>query len=259
MRRRPTAMDSRMTRAFNSDLDLPPVEASFRYVVLSQPRSGSAMLISSLRSTGVAGVPAEYLNGRHLQSLPQPLTLDTVLEYYASVQTRRTTPNGWFGVKLHFSQFRKWFMDGNEVTEAGMQFLRSHSHFVLTSRRDRIAQAISSLAASRSEVWNSRNDADAGGQTYSFVRSDIPEILHHLRQTMVEELSWREISNRLGLECLEIVYEDLAASPQAEIERVYAFLGIDAEYAPPATVKLSRDGNREAKRQFLEAIGAFIG
>lgn len=214
------------------------------------------MLTSSLRGTGLAGVPAEYLNWRYLRDLPQPLGLKTLLGYYARVQARRTTANGAFGLKLHFNQFQKLFMDHNKVTEAGVKFLKLHSHFVLTSRRDKIAQALSKLAASRSEIWNSKNPVDAGKQNHTFSRSDVPEILYHLRQTMMEELNWKSICEQLQLRCIEVVYEDLVGSPHSELGRVYSFLGIDAEYTPPTTVKLSRDSHRDAKQQFLEALGA---
>lgn len=73
-----------------------------------------------------------------------------------------------------------------------------------------------------------------------------------------DELTWRNVVASLGLEVMEIAYEDLLESPQHEIARAFSFLGIDVpagQIPAPTTMRLSDYSNEALRRGFLEAIG----
>lgn len=244
-----------MFGAFKPELDLPKTPVTFTYLILSQPRTGSTMISSSLQASGHAGVPVEYFNHEHLRKLPGPLSLASVHAYYTDVVSRRTSGNGVFGMKLHHDQFKPLFMKENAVMEAGAKFLRSFDRIILTSRRDKLAQAISQLTAYRSGNWNTSDRSLEGRQNYEFRKADVPIILTYLQDAFSGELFWDKICARLDLHPLRITYEDLSRSPEAELARVFKYLGLQVAPTAPQTVKLSRDNNREAKLRFLQEIG----
>ncbi len=244
-----------MFGAFKPELDLPKTPVTFTYLILSQPRTGSTMITSALEASGHAGVPVEYFNNQHLRRLPKPLTLASVHAYYTDVVSRRTSGNGVFGMKLHHDQFKPIFMHENTVTEAGAKFLRSFDRIILTSRRDKLAQAISQLTAYRSGNWNTSDRSLEGRQNYEFRKADVPVILTYLQDAVSGEMFWDEICERLDLHPLRITYEDLSQSPETELARVFAHLELQVAPTTPQTVKLSRDNNREAKLRFLQEIG----
>jgi LPS sulfotransferase NodH len=244
-----------MFGAFKPELDLPRTPVTFTYLILSQPRTGSTMITSALQTSGHAGVPVEYFNHEHLRRLPKPLTLASVHAYYSDVVSRRTSGNGVFGMKLHHDQFKPLFSKDNSVTVAGSKFLKSFDRIILTSRRDKLAQAISQLTAYRSGNWNTSDRSLAGRQNYEFSKADVPIILTYLQEVVSGEMFWEKICAHLDLHPLRIIYEDLSRSPESELARVFEYLELQIAPTAPQTVKLSRDSNREAKLSFLREIG----
>lgn len=244
-----------MFGAFKTERDLPPAPVTFTYLILSQPRTGSTMISSALEASGLAGVPIEYFNQHHLRQLPRPLSLAAVQKYYADVVARRTTANGVFGMKLHHDQFKPLFMQDNTVSPGGVKFLKSFDRIILTSRRDKLAQAISQLTALRTQNWNTDRKELEGRQNYAFSKADVPLIIDYLRDAVTGEMFWNEICERLALSPLHVVYEDLCLSPEAELRRVVDHLGLPISGIAPQTIKLSRDNNREGKLRFLKEIG----
>jgi len=244
-----------MFGAFDNSRDLPPAKVTLTYLILSLPRTGSTMLGSALESTGMAGVPLEYFNPQHLRQLPQPMNLAVLLNYYRDIVSRRTTPNGVFGMKLHHKQFASLFMDAGEITLGGQKFLKSFDRIISITRRDKVAQALSQITAFRKQNWNSTQKEDAGTQNYEFSRGDIPAILDSIREAVVGEMFWENLCGRLGLNPLKIVYEDMCENPDVEFGRVLAHLGITCDSIAPQTVKMSTDANRDGKQRFLRELG----
>lgn len=244
-----------MFGAFKAELDLPPTPVTFTYLILSQPRTGSTMITSALEASGLAGVPIEYFNSQHLRNLARPVTLASVRSYYDDVVSRRTSSNGVFGMKLHHDQFKPLFMPDNAISPAGVKFLRSFDRIILTSRRDKLAQAISQLTAFRTRNWNTSDRTQEGRQNYVFDQADVPVILDYLRDAVTGEMFWNEVCEQLSLSPLRVVYEDLCQSPATQLSRVAEYLGLPIADLAPQTIRLSRDGNRQGKLHFLRAIG----
>lgn len=244
-----------MDGAFNTALDLPKTETTLTYLIISQPRTGSNLIAAALSKTGCAGVPDEYFNREYLMRLPQPLTMNSVKAYYQDIVSRRTSTNGVFGMKVHSIQFQNIFMEKDAVTSAGQNFLKSFDKIILTSRRDKIAQAMSNIIAFRTGNWMSGTKDNEGKQNYEFTREDAPLVLTAIRSAVEGELFWNKLCEQFDLKPLRVVYEELSQSPQTELRKIAAHLGLPDTDISPQSVKQSRDSNREAKKAFLNYLG----
>jgi trehalose 2-sulfotransferase len=242
---------------FGQEYDFPRRLPTRRYLVLSSPRTGSSMVTDGLYQTGLAGYPLEYLNERALSGLPQPLTHAEISRYLADVQTRRTSPNGVFGMKIHFHQFANLFLDDDgKVTRHGREFLASFSDVILCNRRDRISQAISYVIALDTGKWNSRDPSDERSSALAVDGANVMKILNEIRFLVSETRAWRDMIAMGNFNAMEVYYEDLVNDYQAEMDRVMKLLGIPRVLVRPLSVKLAGKKAAEAKDAFLHYIGA---
>ena len=96
---------------FDPKYDCVETTPRVKYLILSEARSGSTMLSSALQASGIAGVPMEYFHPDAASCLPQPITEKVVVQYITDLESRRTTPNGIFGIKLQLQQFKRFHAD----------------------------------------------------------------------------------------------------------------------------------------------------
>lgn len=241
----------------SSEWDYPaPERSTAQYLILSSPRSGSTMLGSALASARTAGVPAEYFHSDYLAPMGSPPPVQAVLDHLSIVRSRRTTPNGVFGMKLHAEQFKSIFVKNGQLGPEGVSFLRQFSHCILLSRNDKIEQAMSFRQALRTGLWNSALKSDAGSSQYDFVESDAPEICRLIGKFKADELFWKAVCSALKLRALEVVYEDLAAQPAVVLQRVFSFLGLPYTMEAPFTQRIAGGNITVQKAKFLKSIGA---
>jgi LPS sulfotransferase NodH len=248
-------------RALDPVLDYPKTEVVQAYLILSSPRSGSTMLSTALASSKIAGRPLEYLNPTSLAAAGVGQDIAKLIGYLEDVRNRRTTPNGVFGMKLHFNQFANLFVRQGQVNELGVGFLKTFNKVILTHRHDKVLQAISLMHANRSKLWNSKDAGHAGSVSSQFREEDVDTITACLAKLVNEEASWRLLMAQLKLNCIDISYEDLCANQDACIGRAFVHLGLST---PPSgtrvqTVKLSDESNLQVKQDYLRAIGAIAG
>lgn len=232
-----------------------------KYLILSSPRTGSTMLAAALNATGRAGRVKEYFHASTLAEQGHPeQAKPSMLAYYERVVAANTSANGVFGMKLHFNQFHNVFSGKRIGMQSGVSFLRSFDRHVLVFRRDKILQAISELLATKSELWNTGDRAAAGQAGAAISDDDIPLLANIMSRQIAEEYAWRSLLHDCAIEFLELAYEDMVASPTAELERLAAHLGIaglDVLAPTQDTVKLTDPAATQAiKRRFLAALGA---
>ena len=240
----------------NPAWDYPPATVEgVQYLILSGPRTGSTMLSSALIATKAAGVPDEYFNDKILDGFGTPPALDRVSAQLAEARKRRTSPNGVFGMKLHAHQFKRIFARP-EIAPEAIRFLRTFSRFVIVSRQDKVAQAMSFVQSQRTGVWNSVRDGDRGSSQYEFSEADAPEICRLIWRFKDDEVFWKTVCTKLKLSVLEIRYEDLASRPVEVVQDTCRFLGIPYSGEAPLTKRLSVDSYGPQKKRFLESIGA---
>jgi LPS sulfotransferase NodH len=241
--------------AFNRDFDFPPTLPVMKYLVLSAPRTGSTMLCSALTETQNAGRPLEYFNGKALDAFRAMTGSKSLNAYIDYLLYRRTSPNGVFGMKLHFGQFRDLF--GPKSRTTGVEFLKLFDKFILIHRRDKISQAISMFVAQSAGVWNRRTAAQATDLP-ELQQRDYEQIAANLVLCLKEESGWRELIATRRLEAIELAYEDMIASPSERFGEVLSFLGIrvdNPQSIRPTTVRLSNDGHQAVRESFLKVIG----
>jgi len=238
--------------------DLPTVPVRMRYLVLSNGRTGSSMVGSALWASGLAGVPFEYLNPDYMAPYMRGrpgLSLDG---YMNDIVSRRTTPNGVFGFKLHHHQFMSIFRRDDQ--RAWIEdLLRGQDRFIFIRRRDKLLQAISGFHARSSKVWNSSVAARAGSQGRRFAEGDAEALTASLFRALAGEAGWLKAIATMSLPVLEIWYEDLVADYANQMQRVFDHLGLSIapqDIPPPQTVKLANDMAKEMKADFLRYIGA---
>jgi LPS sulfotransferase NodH len=250
-----TYRDSRARqRLFGQEYDWPSTPTRMRYIVLSAPRTGSTMLCSALAASELAGCPYEYLSRVNIdlyRKLRGPTKIDAMWHDY---QSRRTSPNGCFGIKMHASQFISLFGYGTAPSSEGAKFLRHFDRHILCYRRDKVDQAISRVLAS-----------EAGGEWVGgavpdrhFQPDDVEKISNAISNLMREEEFWRHVEKRFELTVHQIAYEDLVANTEAALTEVFAFLSIPVsmgQIPSPTTVKRGNETNQRLKREYLAAVG----
>lgn len=240
---------------FDSRYDFPRRQPAKRYLILCSPRSGSNMLADGLHQTGLAGFPLEYLNQRVLGSLPAPLTFEKVFAYLDEVSLRRTSPNGIFGVKIHYHQFARLFVTRNAVNPFGRRFLSLFSDAILLNRRDKVGQALSYVIALETEQWHSFDPADAHSSKIALDGDGAIKVAEKIAFLLRETQAWRRLIGETKLNVTEVFYEDLVREYRSEMGRVLAFLGLPDVRLEPRSVKLAGTDSLEARATFLTMLG----
>jgi LPS sulfotransferase NodH len=243
---------TRWIEQFSPEHDFPMHAAAprVRYVIASTPRSGSHFLGRMLRGTGLLGDPLEYFDSGNRQEWSR-LAAAAGEDTLTYIQRRRTTPNGCFGMKLHFTQV------GAALNALGPAKLFDDHQFLLIRRRDVLRQAVSFSVAEHTGSWISAVPPRADA-TYDF-----DGITRCLQEVCMQEAQWRAM---LAVRCknyLEILYEDLMEDPTATVRRIAEYVGIDSgEHITgitPATSRQTGDTNERVLTRYIDDITANAG
>ena len=159
--------------------------------IASVHRTGSTLLCSILRATGLAGTPMEYLNihtqnftnfrannnlpklnakgiaigalrkltGRNAWRNVGYFSQSSWREYLDRAAELNTTPNGVFGIKMHWNQYDEHMLQRGLTAShwgAPIKWLR-------ITRENELRQAISLVRAEQSKQWNSNMAAKGAG------------------------------------------------------------------------------------------------
>jgi len=202
------------------------------YMVCSVPRSGSSFLCELLCNTGVAGAPTEFFDPELMKQFRSRWKTETLEEYLGALLERKTSPNGVFGIKVHWGQLRPALggADPGEVFPA----LR----YIHISREDRLRQAVSWVRAFQTNQWASTHRAQAEPE---FDRSAIDRYLTKLTR---EDGEWQRLFERRGIVPHRVSYERLTQAPAQVMEGVLSFLGLPPPPDPaPEPLELERQAN----------------
>ncbi|PQP24323.1 trehalose 2-sulfotransferase [Rhodococcus opacus] len=241
------------------------------YLVCASQRSGSTLLVESLRATTVAGNPEEFF--QYLPSTsrsPQPrqwfegVTDEAVLSLLAPLEpgtadTRTAeqwrdqllslgrTPNGVWGGKLMWNQVPLVLdraaglpdRSGDDLRSALDDILGRDLAFIHVYRRDVVAQAVSMWRAVQTQVWRDDATPPAPHDGAEYHADGIAHLIRILRDQDEQWRNWFEVE---GLDHIDIGFDDLVAAPQATAAKVLVELGLDADLAPPPPLKRQSDG-----------------
>lgn len=190
------------------------------------PRAGSTFLSHLLWRTGCLGAPLEYLNfepaGPYGFATASP---DLQRRLWRSVLRRRCSTNGVFGLKAFPPQLEQLKRRNPELLKDVLSVILPQGKprkILYLRRRDRIAQAVSYARASMSGIWRK----DQEGATATPIQYSDEAIEAAERGILLQESVWEEMLSDLGIEPLNLWFEDVLANPESAAEAVADHLGV---------------------------------
>jgi LPS sulfotransferase NodH len=223
---------------YEGKFDFPPRSGrpATPWLLATVPRTGSTWLSHLLWRTGCLGAPLEYLNfdaaGPYGFACAAP---DLQRELWRSVLSRRTAPNGVFGVKCFPMQLEALVAGNPPLLAEVTALLLPHGgarRVVHLARRDRAAHAASYARATLSGVWRKEQErGDAADPVYSAAAMATAE-----RWLDMQAAAWERMFAELGIAPLRLVYEDALAAPDETAARVADFLGVTPDPAAAVAV-----------------------
>jgi LPS sulfotransferase NodH len=226
------------------------VFAGLSYAVLSQPRTGSTLLMELLRVRGM-GNPDEYLHDNRIQlwwpKLAGPDETFELQRYITLLRQSQSGPDGHFGIKVHYSHFGKHCADSAAVRN----FVGGFDKIIVLRRVDKLAQAVSALKAEQTRRWGA-----AAPESKVEPSFDPVAIAENIRRFLFQDRQIARLKLAADRPVLYVTYEELRDSMAETWERIQSFLGV-APAPIPTTIRTrpQRDArSREFEERFLKLI-----
>jgi len=228
----------------------------------------------------MAGMPMEYLNihtknftnFRNENGLPKLNTRGKVIgslrrllrrnawrniNYFSDSSWRsylncaaelNTTPNGVFGIKMHWNQYDEHMLQRGLTADHWNAPIK----WVRISRDNEVRQAISLVRAEQSNQWNSNMSARSE-PIYSE-----QEIVAALQTIQNANLSWDKYFSEHQIVPLHVTYEQLTRDMDVTVRRIMSHIETPIETVPaPQTKRQSDDASAQWERKFLDARPEF--
>ena len=237
------------------------------YALCFSPRCGSTLLAEALLFAGM-GTPVEYLGIDKAQGFMRRWGGASLDDYVTCLHRWRTTPNGVFGVKVHWEelvQFRNWVVDPTTEADPGMtveRMLMDHLFpnltYIRIDRRDVNRQAVSYWTGKATQEWVDLGDgARRPLPTYDFhgIEACRRELLH-------EAASWDHYFAANGIVPFDIAYEAFVLDYEAKVRDVVDFLGCDGssvDVPAPRLRKQSGSHTDSYVARYLDERAALVG
>jgi trehalose 2-sulfotransferase len=242
------------------------------YLVLASQRSGSTLLVESLRATGVAGEPQEFF-----QYLPTTSQAPQPREWFADVEdesilnlldpldegkpdlapaeiwrdyirTVGRTPNGVWGGKLMWNQTplllnrardlpNRSDPSGDSLLAAIRDVVGEEPILIHVYRPDVISQAVSFWRAVQTRVWRGRPDPVRDARA-TYHAGGIAHVVTMLR---AQEQGWRDWFAKEDVEPIDIPYPVLWRNLTQVIGTILESLGLDPQLAPQPVLERQAD------------------
>lgn len=258
------------------------MESSQSLVIAALERSGSHMLCSALRETGLAGESHEYFNPdrmthpaklahvidlrvnpywsrpilRATRALGHPHFLSNRVEqtrlirgrslnpYLQRIRRSTSTPNGVFSMSVQWSQWELATRLGAiEPSDLGPR-----TTWIRLVRDDTLAQAISFCRAMQSGAWMAKLEReDRLAPVY-----DADAIAESFESLTEADIGWGQYFAAWDIEPIEITYEELSRDPGSIVARILLALDVDTIVeAQPTTVRQGGSESAEWAERFL--------
>ena len=202
-------------------------------IICASPRSGSYFLSDLLNRCGLP-FGDEWLTPFHQGSRKWQYGVPDSLPYldYLKLLSRKERHEGRFALKVMYPQFRELrsALEGMEMP-AGTRFrdrmeaVFPNPRFIYLTRGDTLAQAISHLKARQTRQWVKRSGNREQAKinpVYSFIG-----IAQQLEERERNDQLWRSLFEYEELDCFPVVFEELQRKPQAMMEQLLAWLGLE--------------------------------
>jgi len=242
---------------------------STAYLVLASQRSGSTLLVESLRATGVAGEPQEFFQYLPTTSQsPQPRQwfdgvqdesiirlLDPLDEgkpdlappeiWRDYIQTVGRTPNGVWGGKLMWNQTPLLIeraaglrdRSGDGLLAAIRDVVGCDPVLVHVYRPDVVSQAVSFWRAVQTRVWRGRPDPTRDSRAEYHAGA----IAHVITMLRAQEVGWRNWFAEEQVAPMEIPYPVLWRNLTQIVGDVLEAIGQDRRLAPAPVLERQAD------------------
>jgi trehalose 2-sulfotransferase len=204
---------------FSEGHDFPRVDKPSKILIIaSTGRCGSHMLGHALHETGSFGFPLEYTNPANLIEWKKRLGIEDFHAVLTEIQQRRTSPNGVFGIKIHYSHIKQ-FGGFNHLIE-----YLPKAYYILLSRKNVLSQAVSLSIARQTGVWISVQKPVKNNPKYNFKHID-----KCLRQIILENSAWRYILAASGCNYIEMDFDYVRNNLAKSIERISSFINVKVD------------------------------
>lgn len=239
------------------------------YLVLATQRSGSTLLVESLRATGSAGEPQEffqYLPATGMAPQPrewfagvddtsilrlldplQPGTPDTAtpVAWREHIRSSGRTPNGVWGGKLMWNQtplLRQWAAglpdrSGDDLRSAIRDVIGSEPVYVHVYRPDVVSQAVSFWRAVQTQVWRGRGDPERDSRAVYHAGA----IAHVVTMLKDQEHGWRNWFAHERIDPIDVAYPVLWRNLTTIVGTILEALGLDRRLAPAGVLERQAD------------------
>jgi LPS sulfotransferase NodH len=190
-------------------------EPRVSFVVCSLPRSGSSLLCELLACSELAGAPSEFFDRNQMNEFRRVWGVDTFYDYLAALLGKKTSPNGVFGIKVHYHQLVESFGDTD------LRTLFPNLRFVYITRSDHVRQAISFARATQTEQWSSGQHPVASPV---YDREQIQSLLDWIER---EEVAWESYFAAHPAPLFRVVYEEFIDAIDETVADVMRFLDVE--------------------------------
>lgn len=248
------------------------------YLLCAGARTGSNLLASALRRTGVGGMPFEYFNAdmmndevvlRELGLTAGPVDVGALAARLDAIVRTGTTSNGIFGATVHWWDLERLFgalhrsqgrvLASSSAATDGLRAFFPDLRYVWLRRENKVAQAISHYLATRSGTWHRWvREAPRKQQGAAEIPFDFTAIKEMVATAEAEESGWRGFLADSAQQTLCLSYEELAADYVGAVARVLTFMDVTLpkqEIPPPAFLRQADARSLEWERLYREQSG----
>jgi LPS sulfotransferase NodH len=227
---------------FSEDLDLPDTPVLRTVLIASTPRCGSHMLGHAMARTGLLGVPFEYLNPANLARWQEKLDTTGAQDTLEALTKRRTTANGTFGIKAHFTHCET--MGGPDKLFAALPGLT----VVHIRRADVMRQAISYAVARQTGVWIAGQDPTEDAASFD---ADLIDLC--LGDIALQNARWSAAFDAAGIAPVDVIYEAAERDLAATVTRIAREAGvIGARDSLAVEAQTARQSRKAATDDWVE-------
>lgn len=231
--------------------DNPGIEPSSSYCICTTPRSGSNLLMFTLRQQGI-GFPYEYFNHsrsdvknhteHHLavkfefdefiignSSFPRDLAL--LRRYTDILQKNRRSENGIFGTKI----FARDLLNDPSKWRAVESTLLPAPKIIFLIRDNLLEQAISYYVATAKNEWFlEKGSATTDLVTIPYNFRDIRGLVQYLK---LGNEFWNSVLDHTHENYLKVTYSQLSTNFTKTVQRVNSFLGVAGLPVPEPPIR----------------------
>ncbi len=231
------------------------------YTIWFSQRTGSTWFCEVLRSTGIAGRPAEYLNFGSAEAVLQRFGAADAASLLDKIHSAGSTPNGVFGIKQGYAEpYFGEMLDliAGPTNPAGTPRLvrwqrafPNHRHIFMT-RRNKVRLAVSWWRAIQSREWH-RRSGDAPDPASLADGYDAAAIDRLMQEAVLREAGIQEMFAEAGVVPFTLTYEDAVQDLQGSLDGVLGYLGLARQAVARLNVvseKIADDVSEEWVQRF---------